>query len=53
MPYQAPGSLSDNDVYSLVAYILAEQKIISNDFLVNAQTLPTIKMPNREGFIRK
>ena len=53
MPYQAPGSLSDNDVYSLVAYILAEQKIISNDFLVNAQTLPTIKMPNRESFIRK
>lgn len=53
MPYQAPGSLADNDVYSLVAYLLVEQKIIPEDFLVDAQTLPTIKMPNRDGFIRK
>lgn len=53
MPYQAPGTLSNDEVYSLVSYLLAEQKLISYDFIVNAQTLPAIKMPNRDGFTKK
>ena len=32
---------------------LAEQKLIAYDFIVNAQTLPAIKMPNRDGFTKK
>jgi len=51
MPFSAPGSLSDDDVYSVVAYILSEAKIIKPTDAINAQTLPKVAMPNRDGFI--
>lgn len=51
MPFSAPGSLTDDEVYSVVAYILSEAKIIKPTDTVNAQTLPKIAMPNRDGFI--
>ena len=51
MPPTAPGSLSDSDVYALVAYVLGEANIIEKSVVVNAQSLLTVKMPNREGFI--
>jgi S-disulfanyl-L-cysteine oxidoreductase SoxD len=51
MPFNAPGSLKDDEVYSVVAYILSEAKIIKPDDTMNAQTLPKIEMPNRDGFI--
>jgi mono/diheme cytochrome c family protein len=51
MPFSAPGSLTDDEVYSVVAYILSEAKIINPTDTVNAQTLPKIAMPNRDGFI--
>jgi cytochrome c len=51
MPFNAPGSLSDNDVYSVVAYILSEAKIIKSTDTMNATTLPKVSMPNRDGFI--
>jgi len=51
MPATAPGSLSDSDVYALVAYLLGEANIISKSAVVNEQSLPTIAMPNREGFV--
>lgn len=51
MPFNAPGSLSDEDVYSVVAYILSEAKIIKPTDTINAQTLPKVTMPNRDGFI--
>ena len=51
MPFSAPGSLSDDDVYSVVAYILSEAKIIKPTDVINAQTLPKVAMPNRDGFI--
>jgi S-disulfanyl-L-cysteine oxidoreductase SoxD len=51
MPFSAPGSLSDNDVYAVVAYILAEAKIIQPTDTMNATTLPKVTMPNRDGFI--
>jgi len=37
-------------VYSLTAYILAQNKIIGEKDVMNAQTLPKVKMPNRNGF---
>ena len=52
MPYQSPGSLTNDEVYSLTAYLLAQQKIISEDLILNAQTLPQVVMPNKDGFIR-
>ncbi len=51
MPFTAPGSLNDNDVYAVVAYILSEAKIIKPTETMNATTLPKVMMPNRDGFI--
>jgi S-disulfanyl-L-cysteine oxidoreductase SoxD len=51
MPLNAPGSLSDNDVYSVVAYVLSEAKIIKPTDTMNAATLAKVTMPNRDGFI--
>jgi cytochrome c len=51
MPFSAPGSLTDDQVYSVVAYILSEAKIIKPTDVMNADTLPKVVMPNRDGFI--
>jgi mono/diheme cytochrome c family protein len=51
MPFSAPGSLSDDEVYSVVAYILAEAKIIKASDTMTAATLPKVAMPNRDGFV--
>jgi S-disulfanyl-L-cysteine oxidoreductase SoxD len=51
MPFQAPRSLTDDEVYALTAYILAENKLIGANDEMNAQTLPKVKMPNRDNFI--
>src|SRR3954470_11066205 len=48
MPYTAPGSLSDADVYALSAYILAEAKIIDRSAVLHAASLPKVMMPNRD-----
>ena len=46
-----PLSLTDNEVYAVSAYVLYLNGIIGEDVSMNAQTLPRVKMPNREGFI--
>src|SRR5581483_2533417 len=51
MPFNAPGSLKDDEVYAVVAYILSEAKIIKPTDTMNAQSLPKVVMPNRDGFI--
>ena len=51
MPFQAPHSLTDDEVYALTAYILAENKLIGANDVMDAQTLPKVKMPNRDNFI--
>jgi cytochrome c len=51
MPWQQPRTLSDDEVYALTAYILAMNKLIGEGDVMNAQTLPKVKMPNRDGFI--
>jgi len=51
MPYNAPRSLSDDEVYALTAYILAGNKLIDANDTMNAETLPKVKMPNRDNFI--
>ena len=52
MPHQAPQSLTDDQVYAATAYILYLNKIIPKDAVMDAKTLPLVKMPNRDGFIR-
>jgi len=51
MPWQQPRSLTDNEVYALTAYILAENKLIGENDSMNPETLPKVRMPNRDGFI--
>jgi mono/diheme cytochrome c family protein len=51
MPWQQPRSLTDNEVYALTAYILAENKLIRDIDSMNSETLPKVRMPNRDGFI--
>jgi cytochrome c len=51
MPYQAPGSLSVDDTYAVAAYILNLNGILLADGKLDQATLPTVKMPNRNGFI--
>jgi cytochrome c len=51
MPQNAPGSLTANEVYSLVAYLLYKNEIVSEDFVVDALTLPAIAMPAANRFV--
>jgi mono/diheme cytochrome c family protein len=51
MPLQAPGSLDNDEVYAVTAYILGEANIIDQDQVMNAETLPAVEMPNRDGFV--
>jgi cytochrome c len=51
MPTTNPLSLSDDEVYAVTAYLLFLNGIIREDQVMNAQTLPQVKMPNREGFV--
>ena len=53
MPWQQPKTLTDDEVYALTAYILALNKIIGENDVMNAETLPKVEMPNRDGFISK
>ena len=50
MPFNAPGSLSNDEVYSVVAYILSEAEMIKATDRMNATMLPKVVMPNRDGF---
>jgi S-disulfanyl-L-cysteine oxidoreductase SoxD len=51
MPWTAPKSLTDNEVYAVTAHILRLNNIIGDNDVIDAKTLPQVKMPNREGFI--
>jgi mono/diheme cytochrome c family protein len=50
MPFSAPGSLSDDDVYAVTAYILNQAQIVPDDATMDQKTLPKVEMPNRNGF---
>jgi cytochrome c len=50
MPWDRPKSLNDDEVYAVAAYILNLNGIIGPDEVLDAQSLPKVKMPNREGF---
>jgi S-disulfanyl-L-cysteine oxidoreductase SoxD len=51
MPLNAPKSLTNDEVYAVVAYILQLNGIIGENDVMNAQTLPLVRMPNRNGFV--
>ena len=51
MPFDKPGLLKPSEVYAVAAYILNLNGIIGNADVMDAKTLPKVKMPNRDGFV--
>ena len=51
MPFDRPGVLPADDVYAVVAYVLQLNGIVSTTDVIDANTLPKIRMPNRDGFV--
>lgn len=52
MPHDAPGSLTSDEVYGLVAFILAGNQVIDRARVIDAQSLPAVEMPARRHFVR-
>jgi S-disulfanyl-L-cysteine oxidoreductase SoxD len=51
MPFTAPQSLTPDEIYSVTAWLLFQNGIIPEDAVMDAHTLPLVRMPNRDGFI--
>ena len=51
MPYNDAKSLSDDEVYAVVAYILALNDIVGENDRMDARALAAVRMPNRDGFV--
>ena len=51
MPFNESKSLSNDEVYAVVAYMLRLNGIIGENDTINAKTLPKVRMPNRDGFV--
>jgi len=56
MPYATPKSLSNNEVYAITAYLLAQNGIeidgeeMDDEYVLNAEKLSKVVLPNRNGF---
>ncbi|WP_432449999.1 c-type cytochrome [Aliiroseovarius marinus] len=51
MPFGAAGTLSNDDVYAIVAYILYSNDLVDDDFTLSKDTFKDVVLPNAEGFI--
>jgi len=51
MPQSKPGSLTPDEVYAATAYVLFRNEIIKETDVLDARTLPKIRMPNRDNFL--
>ena len=51
MPPTAPGSLQPDEIYGVVAWLLAENRIVPADAVIDARTLPQVRMPARDRFV--
>lgn len=51
MPFPAPQSLSPEEVYSVVAWLLYQNGILAEESTLDAHSLLNIRMPNRHGFV--
>jgi cytochrome c len=52
MPFDKPGTLGTNQVYALTAYVLFLNGIVQEGDVMDARTLPKVRMPNRDGFVK-
>ena len=51
MPFTTPGTLTANEVYGVVAYLLFLNKIVPEDAVMDRTTLPKVVMPARDRFV--
>ena len=51
MPFDKPGLLKPPEIYAVTAYILNLNGIIEDNQIMDAKSLPRVKMPNRDGFV--
>ena len=51
MPYRQPGSLSNDEVYALTAYLLHINGVVDAETTIDADALKRVGMPNRNNFI--
>jgi cytochrome c len=51
MPFQSPGSLSNDEIYAVTAYILFLNDIVDEQAEMNAKSLPRVHMPNRDNVV--
>lgn len=51
MPRGQEGTLQPDEVYALTAYILHLNDLVQESDVIDAQSLPKIQMPNRNGFV--
>jgi S-disulfanyl-L-cysteine oxidoreductase SoxD len=50
MPFSKEGSLKPDEVYAITAFLLFKNGVIKEDDVLDAQSLPQVKMPNRDGY---
>lgn len=53
MPFPAPHMLPPDQVYAVTAYVLNLNNLVGDDFVADKDSLPKVKMPNRDGFLWK
>ncbi|MEA3092753.1 MAG: S-disulfanyl-L-cysteine oxidoreductase SoxD [Caballeronia sp.] len=51
MPYNESKTLTNDELYAVAAYILQLNGVIGENDTMNAETLPKVRMPNRDGFV--
>jgi cytochrome c len=51
MPSTKPGSLTPDEVYAVTAYVLFLNEVVEENTVLDAATLPAVKMPNRDNFL--
>src|SRR5213594_4439714 len=51
MPQSKPGSLTPDEVYAATAYVLYRNEVIKETDVLDAKSLPKVRMPNRDNFL--
>jgi S-disulfanyl-L-cysteine oxidoreductase SoxD len=51
MPFNAPQSLTADQIYAVSAYVLYLNGVVAGNAVLDAEALPRVQMPNRRGFI--
>jgi cytochrome c len=50
MPFTQPQSMTDDEVYAITAYVLYLNDLVEDDFVLTADNLASVEMPNQDGF---